>query len=400
MPTSLIIAAGGTGKRFRKKPGTAGSMSGNKLVFPFLGLPLLLSTLKSFEKIPEINEMIIAVPGSLKKTVSQWIHRNNWKTARVVQGGKTRAHSVYNALKKTRPGNQWVMVHDGARPLVPVGAVRKLLKMRKSPGFEAGILAKKVIPTIKQVKGVNSLRVSRTIDRSFLYEAETPQFLRKRILLKAYKNHKQWAKISDEASLIEESGGNVRLCVHEEYNPKITHARDLKLAEAYVRGKLKTEIKVGLGRDVHRLVTGRKLMLGGVHVPFSKGALGHSDGDVVMHSIADAIWGAIGQGDIGDHFSDRDKRFKNMRSEKILYKALANAKEMGWQPVHIDSVVILETPKLGKMKERIRANLAKKMKLEPDSVSVKAKTSEGLGPEGMSSAVSCEAIVTMKREQS
>ena len=137
--------------------------------------------------------------------------------------------------------------------------------------------------------------------------------------------------------------------------------------------------------------------MGGIRISFEKGPLGHSDGDALLHAVTDAILGAIGAGDIGDWFSDRDPKFKNIASSKILEKALEEIAKKGWRVRNVDTVIILERPKLGTYKKLIRENLAKLLELAPEEVSIKAKTAEGLGPEGEGLAVTCEALVTMKR---
>ena len=157
--------------------------------------------------------------------------------------------------------------------------------------------------------------------------------------------------------------------------------------------------RIGLGRDTHRLVAGRKFYLGGVRIPFEKGALGHSDGDALLHAAADALLGAVGSGDIGEWFSDRNPRFKGLRSEKILKTVLEEVRRKGWAPACLDTVILLEKPRLGPHKKVIRAHLAKLLGLAEDCVSVKAKTLEGLGPEGQGLAVTCEALVTLMNRE-
>ncbi len=155
-------------------------------------------------------------------------------------------------------------------------------------------------------------------------------------------------------------------------------------------------MRVGIGYDIHALVKGRRLMLGGVEIPYPKGLLGHSDGDALLHAVSDAVLGAIGAGDIGEWFSDKNPKTKNIASSKILRAVLDDAAKRGWKIEHLDSVILLEKPKLGEMKKKIRANLAALLGLEEEAVSVKAKTAEGLGPEGEGLAVTCEALVTVR----
>jgi 2-C-methyl-D-erythritol 2,4-cyclodiphosphate synthase len=258
------------------------------------------------------------------------------------------------------------------------------------------ILARKVVPTIKKVLTEDG-RILETVDRGTLYEAETPQLVRRETILKAYQQNPKAFEATDEAGLLEAIGARVRVVSHGDWNPKLTTLTDLMLAKAMTEKKHSQEVRVGIGFDTHRLVKGRKLYLGGIVIPSPKGALGHSDGDALLHALADAILGAIGAGDIGEWFSDRDPKFKNIRSTKILAVILAEAKRRGWCPFHADTNIILESPKLYAHKSRIRKNVAKCLGLPEQDVSIKARTREGLGPEGEGLAVTCEAVISMRK---
>ena len=294
-------------------------------------------------------------------------------------------------------------MHDGARPFPPQQALAELFQ--KPHEADAVILARPVVPTLKRVRPGNG-RVVETVDRSSLYEAETPQLVRRSSLFKAYENQNALAA-TDESSLIESMGGRVKVLSHSGWNVKVTTPEDLQLAEMYYRrgnnpssqGEDKGEgkIKIGFGKDTHRLVKGRKFYLGGVRIPYPLGALGHSDGDALLHAVTDAILGASSLGDIGEWFPDKNPKNKNIRSEKILKKVLEEIHKKGWTPAQIDTVIILEKPKLGPLKKKIKLNLQKWLKLDDESVSVKAKTMEGLGPEGEGLAVTCEAVAVLTR---
>ena len=409
MRTSLIVAAGGSGLRFRNSLSQKNKLSSktgprSKLFFSLGGKPLLARTLAAFEKIPQIRETVLTYSNGAKEDFRHLVHAASRgrlgrlpRRVRLVAGGKTRAESVWNALRKSDPKNDWVLVHDGARPLIRPEVIRKLFRSVK--GADAGaVLGKKVVPTIKQILGRDG-NIGRTLDRRFLFEAETPQLVRRRLLKRAYAENPDAFGATDEASLLESIHARVRAVPHETWNPKITTAEDLKLAEAYlnVGARHALPLHVGLGRDTHRLVKGRRFCLGGVRTPFDKGPLGHSDGDALLHSIADAILGAIGAGDIGDWFSDKNPRLKNIRSSKILASVLAESRKRGWVPAQVDTVIHLEKPKLGPRKAAIRRNVARLLHLAAADVSIKAKTMEGIGPVGEGLAFSCEALVTVKR---
>jgi len=321
MRISLIIAAGGSGSRFLKglsRPlGRKQIVPAGKLFQPLEGRPVLYRTLEKFQSIPDIHETLVAVPNGTDAVIRKWIEEAGWKQVRCIRGGKTRAESVWNALRKVKRSTDWVMVHDGARPLVSEEALNKLIDFAQKGKVAAAILGRKVIPTIKRVK-TGTQQIEATVDRETLYEAETPQMARRGFLEKAYRQNPNALKATDEAGLLESYGKPVHIVAHEDWNPKITTVRDLQLAGAYLRQSGENTARVGFGRDTHRLVKGRKLYLGGIHIPFDKGALGHSDGDALLHAVADAMLGAAGLGDIGEHYSDLSRKNMNIRSEKII----------------------------------------------------------------------------------
>jgi len=402
MNVSLIIAAAGSGRRFQK--GLKAKRRFPKVFLPLGEKAILTHALDSFLGIPQIREILIAIPPGTERWVKTYILNGRRGPAiRLVGGGASRAESVWNALRKSSPRNEWILVHDGARPFPPKNEILKMLRRgavsapggRGNPAPTDGfILARPVVPTIKRVSGKGE--IIGTLDRSNLFEAETPQLVRRSVLLKAYKSRADVFQATDESSLIEFIGGRMKVLAYSGWNLKVTTSEDLRLAEAYHSG-LTSSVTLGFGRDTHRLVEGRKLYLGGVRIPFEKGALGHSDGDALLHAVSDAILGAVGAGDIGEWFSDKNPKFKNIASEKILRKVLEEARKRRWVPAHVDTVILLERPRLGSHKKKIRKRLASLLGLEEASVSIKAKTMEGLGPEGEGRAVTCEALAMLRR---
>lgn len=393
MNVSLIIAAGGAGKRFLKDAQQKKAPS--KLFYCLNGKPLLAHTLESFREIPQIREILLAIPrGTQSKVRNEILKGYKGAPVRLIRGGSTRAESVWNALSRTSARNEWVLVHDGARPFPPREAVQKLF--RESSNTDGIILARPVVPTLKRVSSEKN-QILETVDRTGLFEAETPQLVRRSVLLKAYRENPKAFLATDESSLVESVGGRIKVLSHSNWNVKVTTLEDLRMAQAYYASRGVSSVTIGFGRDTHRLVEGRKLYLGSVRIPFQKGALGHSDGDALLHAVSDAVLGAIGSGDIGDWFSDRNPRFKNIRSEKILLKVLGEARRKSWVIDHVDSVIILEKPRLGPYKKLIRKKMARLLGMQEEEISIKAKTQEGLGPEGGGLAVTCEALVLMRR---
>ncbi|HOW59950.1 MAG TPA: 2-C-methyl-D-erythritol 2,4-cyclodiphosphate synthase [Candidatus Omnitrophota bacterium] len=404
MRISLVIPAAGLGSRFYqslsgwqpfgKTVSKAGVPSQSKLFCVLNGEPILLRTLKAFDKIPQIKEILLVLSPEMRPEVGKWMHAFQKSRIKLISGGKTRAESVWHALRKASPRSDWVMVHDGARPLISSKAVKDVL--RASKGWDGVILAKKVVPTIKKVLTADG-RIQETVDRNMLFEAETPQLIRRDLLFKAYTQHPKALQVTDEASLLEMVGARVRVVAHDGWNPKLTTLQDLLLAKAMLEKDPAPQVRVGIGFDTHRLVKGRKLYLGGIVVPSPKGSLGHSDGDALLHAIADAILGVIGAGDIGEWFSDRNPKFKNIRSTRILKTILGEARRRGWEPYHVDTNIILQSPKLGPYKQKIRKSVTHCLKIPEKDVSIKARTREGLGPEGKGLAVTCEAVVSMRK---
>ena len=400
MRVSLIIPAAGLSSRFHQSLLSSDKKvapQSSKLFYRLDGEPVLLRTLRAFRAIPGIHETIVAISPEMRPEVQSWARVLKGAKVRWILGGKTRAESVYRALRKTSSHSEWIMIHDGARPMIKPVAIKQVLKA--APGWGGVILARKVVPTIKKVLAEDG-HIRETVDRDTLYEAETPQLARRELLLKAYKENPNAFQATDEAGLLEAIGARVRVVPHGDWNPKLTTLPDLMIAQAMTEKNGSKEVRVGIGFDTHRLVAGRKLYLGGLVIPSPKGSLGHSDGDALLHAIADAILGAIGAGDIGEWFSDRDPKHKNIRSTKILSAILAEAKRLGWEPYHVDTNVILESPKLYCHKPFIRKSVAKCLGLSEKDVSIKARTMEGLGPVGEGLAVTCQAVVSMRKVSS
>lgn len=402
MRASLIVTAAGSGVRFREsQPGK--SQAPSKLFLDLGGMPVLEKTLRAFSGISQIKETWVTVEPGTKNKLQAWASARKLKNISWIEGGKTRAESVLYALKKTSPRNSWVLVHDGARPMIQTATVKNLIA--KSSHYDGILLARKVVPTLKKLSP-NQKYLSGTVDRSNLVEAETPQLIKRDFLLRAYKEVRDAHNFTDESSLVEAAGGKMGVLLHTDWNPKITHYSDYELVSTLCTHRTTNqaandtaEIRIGKGYDIHRLVAGRKLWIGGIHVPFEKGSLGHSDGDALLHSITDAILGALGLGDIGDWFSDRNPKYKDIRSKVLLQEVLQKAHNLGWLPSQIDTNIILEKPRLGPLKIEIRKAISKMTGLTLENVSVKGRTYEGLPPFGTGEAWAAEAIVILKRKK-
>ncbi len=404
MRISLIIAAGGSGSRFqaglKKKQSPSSAWPASKLFYSLAGTPLIFRTLDRFNKIPEIAEIVMAVPRGFETKMRGWTKQPGRKPLTCVAGGKTRAESVAKALRRTSKRQPWVMVHDGARPLVAEQAVRALIaRAARASAPDALLLAKKVVPTIKKVQPGRSV-VEATLDRKYLVEAETPQLFRRVALEDSYKTLRTAAKgwtPTDEASLLERAGYPAEVVTHDSWNPKITTLADFELADAFLKRAEPSGDRLGMGSDTHRLIAGRPFRLGGVLLPSGYGPLGHSDGDALIHALIDALLGALALGDIGDFFSDKNSKYKNKPSVEMLAEVLGRVRKQGWRPAQVDTTVHLERPRLGPFKKIIRKNLARFLALPEDYVGVKAKTFEGVGTGGAGLLVRCEALAVLRR---
>jgi 2-C-methyl-D-erythritol 4-phosphate cytidylyltransferase/2-C-methyl-D-erythritol 2,4-cyclodiphosphate synthase len=244
--------------------------------------------------------------------------------------------------------------------------------------------------TVKRVP-TGAARVSETIPREEIWLAQTPQGFQRAALEQAVALGASGVEATDEAMLAEQAGWSVEVVPGDERNVKITTADDVMSAKAKYGGVP----RVGTGYDLHRLTEGRPLVLAGVTIPFDKGPDGHSDGDVVAHAIADAMFGAVGAGDIGQHFPNNDPRWKDVAGLDLLARSVAIVAERGWCVSSVDVTVVLERPKLVPHLGAIRRNLADVLGVDDGSVSVKGKTNEGVDAVGRGEAIASHAVAVL-----
>ncbi len=308
-------------------------------------------------------------------------------------GGGTRAASVRAGLAALeRRGAQrrdWVLVHDAARCLVEPAWIDRLIDACIDDEV-GGLLALPLADTLKQGNG--DARSSATVERRDKWLAQTPQMFRLGALADALD--RAGDAVTDEASAIEALGQAPRLVSGDADNFKLTWPEDFARAERVLaarRGGSMTTMRIGEGWDVHALVAGRPLILGGVTVPHDKGLDGHSDADALAHAITDALLGAAGLGDIGRHFPDTDARFKGADSMRLLAEAAQRVRDAGYRIGNVDSTIVAQAPKLAPHIPAMRARLAEVLGLASDQVNVKAKTAEKMGPVGELKAIEARA---------
>ena len=378
MYVTVIIAAGGRGLRF------GGARP--KQLLALDGRTLLERSVEAFLAHPSIDEVVVALPPDIAQDPPQYL-QGAAKPLRLVAGGARRQDSVSNAFAAAAAASDLFLIHDAARPFVSAELIGRTIEAAAAHG--AAIAAIEVSDTVKRVR--DDRVITETIPRETIFLAQTPQGFRRDVLAAAVALGQSGVEATDEAALAERAGYAVHIVAGEANNVKITTAEDLDAARRRMLPG-----RAGLGYDLHRLVPGRPLILGGVTIPSERGALGHSDADVVCHAVTDAILGAAALGDIGLHFPDSDPRWKDARSLDLLRQTVSMAVERGFEVGNVDVTVILELPKLGGHIGQIRRSLATVLGIETDRISVKAKTNEGVDAIGRGEAIAAHAIALVR----
>ncbi len=384
MYVAAIIAAGGRGAR-------AGA-DRPKQFLEIGGRSILEMSIAALAASHRIQEIVVALPEDYLDAVANSLHGSVKTPLRFVAGGTRRQDSVANAFAQTSAQADVILIHDAARPFVTQDVIGRAIDGAASHG--AAIVALVVRDTVKQAgdalaDGSRSIRA--TIPRDSVFLAQTPQAFRRDLLARALSEG-ALVDATDEAMLVERLGLPVHVVEGDPRNVKITTPGDLAAAKAATR---QTSIRIGNGYDLHRLVAGRPLVLGGVTIPFELGLDGHSDADIVCHAVTDAVLGAAGVGDIGRMFPDTDATWKGANSIALLTGAIAKVHEAGYRVSNVDVTVIAQKPKLLPYLEAMRANLAAALDVEISAVSVKGKTNEGVESMGRSESMACHAVALL-----
>jgi 2-C-methyl-D-erythritol 4-phosphate cytidylyltransferase/2-C-methyl-D-erythritol 2,4-cyclodiphosphate synthase len=381
---SAIIAAGGSGLRF--------GADHPKQLATLAGRTILQRSLDAFVDSAVIDDIVVAVPAFLAADPPDYLRARS-KPVLVVEGGDRRQDSVRRAFDHVNRQADVVVIHDAARPLVTDAVIRRTVDAAFETG--AAIAALRASDTVKRADAAG--RIAETLPREEIYLAQTPQAFLMDVLRDALAMS---ADATDEATLAEHAGHTVHLVEGDPRNLKITTPDDLALAERLLGASTGAPpIRIGNGYDLHRLVDGRPLILGGVAIPFDKGLLGHSDADVVCHAITDAILGAAGSGDIGSHFPDTDVAWKDANSLDLLRRAAAIVAAAGFAVVNVDVVVIAQRPRLASHVDAIRARVAAAIGCDPSQVSVKGKTNEGVDSMGAGESMAAHAVALLARHR-
>jgi 2-C-methyl-D-erythritol 4-phosphate cytidylyltransferase / 2-C-methyl-D-erythritol 2,4-cyclodiphosphate synthase len=377
MTTAAIILAAGSGSR------AGGDQP--KQWRPLAGRPVAAHALAAFRRAPGIDLLVLVhPPGDVEAAASI---APPGEDVRLVAGGATRDASVRAALEALEDsGVSLVLIHDGARPLVSTALIARVLgALGESDAAAPGLPV-----TDALWRGADG-RVAEIVDRDGLFAAQTPQGFRLDAILAAHRAH--GAGSADDVEVARRAGLSVAIVEGEADNIKITRPADFDRARRTLGGMM--DIRTGTGFDVHAFGPGDHVILCGVAVPHDFGLEGHSDADVAMHALTDAIYGAMGDGDIGRHFPPTDPAFRGVASETFLADAMARARARGYRLGNADLTLICERPKITPHAGRMVARLAEILGAAPDRLSVKATTSERLGFTGREEGIAALASVTL-----
>ncbi len=373
MNTALIVAAGAS---------TRAKLNQSKVLYEINQKPLFMYSVETFKSMG--HDIVLVVSRDDLNHVRKYVTED----IKLVIGGKTRSESVMNGLKEVE--TPYVFIHDAARPLISKDAILSIEKALEY--HDAVLLVEKMTSALKQ----NTPNGIQSLDRESYVLAQTPQaFLTEKIRFAYIRNHVPY---DDDIALYQAfyPEEKIHTVINEEPNLKVTYQEDL----AYVKAVLKERdehMRIGHSFDIHQLVEGRSLWLGGIEIPFEKGLLGHSDADVLLHAISEAILGALALGDLGTHFPDTDPKYKGIDSKLILKEVHDAMHHRGYQIGNIDATVFAEVPKLNPHMLKIRESIARLLSIPLDLVSVKATTYEKMDAIGEQKAMAAEAVVLLKK---
>lgn len=375
MTVAAIIVAAGRGTRAGGgEPKQWRSLAGQSV---------LAHSVAAFAHLPRV--VVVLHPDDMARGVAEFGGR-----VTLVAGGANRSDSVRNALEALDgAGVTRVLIHDGARPLVDRALIDRVIA-----ALDDVPAAAPAVPVTDALWRGAADRVTGTQDREGLFRAQTPQGFRFDAILAAHRAHPEGA--ADDVEIARRAGLPVAIVAGSEDNLKITYAADFARAEQILGAKM--DVRLGNGYDVHAFCEGDHVILCGVKVPHDKALLGHSDADVGMHALTDAIYGAMAEGDIGRHFPPSDPQWKGAASEIFLAHAANLAREKGFRIANADVTLICERPKIGPHAQAMAEELARIMGIDPTRVSVKATTSERLGFTGREEGIASIATATLVSE--
>ena len=437
---AAVVVAAGRGERVGVP---------EKVLLPLAGAPMIAWALRALEGAESVGVVVVVAGAHTGEAIARLVAAEGFaKVHAVVTGGERRQDSVAAGVAALPDGIEIVVIHDGARPLAEAELFDRCVRAAVETG--AAIAATPVADTLKRAAdGV----IIETVDREGVWAAQTPQAFRLSVLREAMAAH-GGETVTDEALLCEAAGLPATIVPASLANLKVTRPEDIAVAEALLgarmaevearsrvvpggeearvgiggapgeprffagaqndagigalndtgvgaqadaagRARIGAAVRTGIGYDAHRFAAGRRLVLGGVEIPHERGLEGHSDADVLLHAIADAILGAASLGDIGAHFPPSDARYRDADSLDLLHDVVRLAAEAGWVPGNVDATVLAEAPRIGPHVPAMRARIAACLGLEAAAVGVKATTNEGMGAIGRGEGIAALAVATL-----
>ena len=384
----VILLAAGAGRR----------MGGIKKQFAIIGdKPVFRHAIEQFRAHQLVRHIVLVIPDSLSE--ADQYHLQDLESAIItVTGGAERHLSVQKglaALAKLEKQSDYIAIHDAARPFVPASLITELMQALLA-GHNAVIPVLAVADTIKSLNDTKTA-IHTTLDRDQLVRVQTPQAFHAPLIHKLHQELDSEAEaILDDAYLAEQAGIEVHVITGDEALQKITWPEDLRQLQTSKGQMMSVEFRTGTGFDVHRFKQGDgPIMICGIAVPFDKALDAHSDGDVGIHALCDAIFGALCDGDIGAHFPPTDERWKDAASDQFLIYAVERLKKVSARLTHIDVTILCERPKIGPYRDEMRGRLAELTGLPLRAVSVKATTTERLGFTGREEGIAAQAAATI-----
>ncbi|HTY62845.1 MAG TPA: 2-C-methyl-D-erythritol 4-phosphate cytidylyltransferase [Acidobacteriota bacterium] len=397
MKVAAVIAAGGTGTRMNTPV--------PKQFLEISGKPIFIHTIERISSLEDVVQIILALPEEHIPAAAAILNGMQMRVAvQCVAGGRNRQESVHRGVRHVRPDADVIMVHDAVRPVCDADTMRRVLDAAREKGAAVpGLPATETIQRVSR-KG----RVLATPPREELFAIQTPQAFHAEILRSALDRAADAGFVgTDESSVVRYAGHPVTVVPGSPDNIKITRPMDLEIAERLISGNLTKEdgtdmsesrFRIGQGIDFHRLVEGRKLILGGVDIPFERGLEGHSDADVLAHAICDALLGAAAMGDIGQQFPDTDPAHRNRSSMEFLVEVRTKIEAAGWRIQNVDATMLAQRPKLMPYAAAMKTNIAASLGIGIDAVSIKATTTEGMNAEGRGEGISAQAIALLQKK--
>jgi 2-C-methyl-D-erythritol 4-phosphate cytidylyltransferase/2-C-methyl-D-erythritol 2,4-cyclodiphosphate synthase len=401
-----VVPAAGRGERFDAASAgeVAAARSLPKQYASLMGASVLEWSLRSLLGEPRIVGIVVVLSAGDTQGIGLIASLNDPRLSTAI-GGASRQESVMNglqALGAQAAQDDWILVHDAARPCLSAGDVRALIDALAGGGCCGAVLAAPIFDTVKRERGG---AVSETLDRVGLWRALTPQAFGFAAIKAALGDAiRSGQPVTDEAQAMERMGNRPLLVRGSPFNIKVTHAEDLAAAAGILQfGEtpvMPRKIRIGQGFDVHAFGVGEHVVLGGVRIAYHRGVVAHSDGDVVIHALCDAVLGALGEGDIGRHFPDTDPRYRGADSRIFLREVAALMGAAGLRVVNADITVMAEAPRIAAHRAAMAANLAADLNSAAGCINIKATTTERLGFVGRGEGIAASAAVLLESKDS